>query len=318
MNEIRVIENNQTASPLTNVNRETAELIFSSVPANTVRAYAGALRRFRAWSNDTAIDQVTDAMLADYVTHLRNEGKSPSTIQIAVSAVNYAARYAGVSMPADVATKETLRAVRVNDALTRSQGGESHRRGQVTGLTWRDVARVCGFAEASGGIAGLRDSAMIQLMSDCLLRVSEVVAVNCSHLRRSALYIPRSKTDQMGEGKSLYVTQETRRAIKKYRERAGIERGALFRRIRRGGVVTNERLTAGSARRRIKHWAEIAGFQGVSGHSMRVGSAVSLAQKQASVVEMQQAGRWKDPKMPAHYAQAEIAEQGAIAKYKEQ
>ena len=36
----------------------------------------------------------------------------------------------------------------------------SSRRGQVTGLTWEDVARVCGFAEGSGSIAGLRDSAI--------------------------------------------------------------------------------------------------------------------------------------------------------------
>ena len=46
----------------------------------------------------------------------------------------------------------------------------------------------------------------------------------------------------------------------------------------------------------------------ISGHSLRVGSAVSLAQAGASVVDMQTAGRWADPKMPAHYARAELAE----------
>lgn len=52
------------------------------------------------------------------------------------------------------------------------------------------------------------------------------------------------------------------------------------------------------------------------GHSLRVGSAVSLAQAGASVVDMQVAGRWKSSQMPAHYARAEIAERGAIARYK--
>ena len=33
-----------------------------------------------------------------------------------------------------------------------------------------------------------------------------------------------------------------------------------------------------------------------------------------SVVDMQTAGRWADPKMPAHYARAELAERGAVAK----
>ena len=71
------------------------------------------------------------------------------------------------------------------------------------------------------------------------------------------------------------------------------------------------------ARDAIKRWAEAAGVEGfISGHSLRVGSAVSLAQAGASVVDMQTAGRWRDPKMPAHYASAELAERGAIARFK--
>ena len=68
------------------------------------------------------------------------------------------------------------------------------------------------------------------------------------------------------------------------------------------------------ARNAIKRWAAEAGVEGfISGHSLRVGSAVSLAQAGASVVDMQTAGRWADPKMPAHYARAELAERGAVA-----
>ena len=32
---------------------------------------------------------------------------------------------------------------------------------------------------------------------------------------------------------------------------------------------------------------------------------------------MQVAGRWQSPQMPAHYAKAELAERGAIARFKE-
>ena len=39
-----------------------------------------------------------------------------------------------------------------------------------------------------------------------------------------------------------------------------------------------------------------------SGHSLRVGAAVSMAQRVASLVAMQQAGGWRSPDMPAHYA----------------
>ena len=61
-----------------------------------------------------------------------------------------------------------------------------------------------------------------------------------------------------------------------------------------------------------------AGVEGfISGHSLRVGSAVSLAQACASVVDTQVAERWKSSQMPAYYAKAELAERGAIARFKD-
>ena len=90
----------------------------------------------------------------------------------------------------------------------------------------------------------------------------------------------------------LYVTSDTRRIIKRYCEKGGITQGALFRQVRRGDHIQSGRLSARSARCQIKHWAESAGVEGfISGHSLRVGSAVSLAQAGASVVDMQVAGR---------------------------
>ena len=61
--------------------------------------------------------------------------------------------------------------------------GKNRGRGQVDGLTWSDVERVCAYAEIDKSTAGLRDSALIRLMSDCLLRISEVVAVNVGDLK---------------------------------------------------------------------------------------------------------------------------------------
>ena len=159
---------------------------------------------------------------------------------------------------------------------------------------------------------------MIRLMSDCLLRVSEVVAVDVEDLNETTLTVRQSKTDQEGHGESLYVCASTRRVIKQYRQKAGIECGVLFRQIRRGDHVQSNGLTDFSARRIIQKRSIDAGVEGfISGHSLRVGSAVSLAQAGASVVDMQVAGRWKSSQMPAHYAKAELAERGAIARFKD-
>ena len=61
--------------------------------------------------------------------------------------------------------------------------------------------------------------------------------------------------------------------------------------------------------------AGVDGF--IYGHSFRIGSAVSLVQASATIVDMQVAGRWKSSHMPAHYAKAELAERGAIARFKD-
>ena len=293
-------------SAITVVNDDTKALIASSVSENTERNYRYWSKAIETWLGGRSLD---DGLLAEYITGLHAQGKSPATISQAVAAVRWQARNNGVEIVGEVTTR-TLAGIR--------REGKDRGRGQVDGLTWSDVERVCAFAEMDGSVAGLRDSALIRLMSDCLLRVSEAVAVNVEDVKDKTLIVRSSKTDQEGVGETLYVTSDTRRIINRYRAKAGIEGGALFRRVVRGDHVQVGRLTARSARRQITYWAELAGVEGfISGHSLRVGSAVSLAQAGASVVDMQVAGRWKSSQMPAHYAKAELAERGAIARFKE-
>ena len=189
----------------------------------------------------------------------------------------------------------------------------------MDGITWEEVEQICALAEAKGTVAGLRDSALIRLMSDCLLRISEAVAVNVEDVN-SALRVHQSKTNPGTTGipgMTLYIGDPTREAIQRYCEAADITDGPLFRWIRRGDNIAGTRLTIDGVRKIIQRRAREAGVEGkISGHSLRIGSAVSLAQAGASVVNMQVAGRWKSPQMPAHYARAELIEQGAIARFK--
>ena len=285
---------------------EVKRLMSVSLSPNTQRAYRHALDSFDVYLEGRVF---TDEELAKYITHLYKIGKSPSTISIAVAAVKWRLRKTNDSVNLPI-TDTTLTGIR--------REGKDRGRGQVTGLDWQQTERICAFAESEGTITGLRDSAMIRLMSDCLLRVSEVVSVDVSDFEKQTLIVGTSKTDQEGVATALYVTSETMDIIARYQKRAGISSGALFRRIRRGDHIQSERLTDFSARRIIKKRADDAGVDGfIAGHSLRVGSAVALAQAGASVVEMQIAGRWKSSQMPAHYAKSELAERGAIAKYKE-
>ena len=286
---------------------ETAFLIKASIAENTQKAYQRALQSLEIWLSGRTL---SDALLANYITTLYEEGKSPATIGQLVAAVKWQLKHQSQETLNFPITQATLAGIR--------RAGRDRGRGQVDGLIWQDVERVCIYAETEGTLVGLRDAAMIRLMSDCLLRISEVVAVNVSDLKDKTLTVHASKTDQEGAGETLYVCDATRNVLNQYRERADITRGAVFRHIRRGDHIQPTRLTPHSARRIIQKRAQAAGVEGfISGHSLRVGSAVSLAQAGASVVDMQVAGRWKSSQMPAHYAKAELAERGAIARFKD-
>ncbi len=290
------------------IKEETENLIKASIAPNTIKAYQRALAGLNNFLSDSS-QEFSDGALAAYLTQLHLDGKSPASIAIVAAAARWQLRNENKDYDLPV-TARTLAGIR--------REGKNRGRGQVKGLDWQDTERVCAFAESDGTIIGLRDSAMIRLMSDCLLRISEAVTVDVSDFKEKTLIVRQSKTDQEAEGVALYVTTATRKAIKKYRDKANIHEGALFRRIRRGGHVQPDRLTDFAARRIIQKRAANASMEGfIAGHSLRVGTAVSLAKAGATVVDMQVAGRWKSSQMPAHYAKAELAERGAIARYKE-
>ena len=278
------------------------EEIRANVSDNTLKAYEHATRRLEDWLDGRTLN---DAVLAEYIRFLHTEGKSPATINLLLSAVKWMAEYHGIEEVAGAITKRTWSDIR---GAKKPQG-----RKQADGLTWDEVERMCTVAESSETVAGLRDAAMISLMSDCLLRISEAVAVDVEDIGEEGLRIHRTE-----RGDALYICEETRRLIKHYRRKAGVESGALFRRIRFQNHVTEDRLGVKGAREAIQRRAAEAGVKGnISGHSLRVGSAVSLSDAGATVSEVQQAGRWQGPTMPARYVREAPAEQSPVERYKD-
>ena len=78
--------------------------------------------------------------------------------------------------------------------------------------------------------------------------------------------------------------------------------------------MTGDSLMPQSVREIVKRAAEILDIEGAAGHSLRIGSAQSLAERGASLVEMQNAGRWTSPRMPALYSWRTEASRSAVAR----
>lgn len=272
---------------------------------NTLKAYEHAKLKLQAWLEGR---KLTDTMLAEYIRNLYAEGKSAATINLVVAAVKWMIAYKGADYEVGPVTARVHSEIRME--------GKKQRRRLVDGLAWDDVERMCAAAESSESTSGLRDAAMISLMSDCLLRISEAVAVNVEDVTGEGLLVRGGEEEQAED--SLYICEPTRDFIKRYQKRAGIKSGALFRRIRYHTHVTADRLGVKGAREAIQRWAKEAGIKGtISGQSLRIGSALSLAEAGATVKEMQRAGRWLDPAMPARYVREAPPEQSPVERYKD-
>ena len=280
-----------------------ADLARASIATNTRRAYAAALRKFEG-----AAYPETDAGVAAYLGRLYEEGRSFACAAQVVAALRFRAKLRGQPSPVGTATARVLAGFR--------RQAQGRGRGQVTGVRWEQADRAMEMAERRGDLRGLRDAAILAVASDALLRVSEMTALDVSDvsLTEQTVRIRHSKTDQEGEGSVQYLGKPTVERVRAWLDAAGLTAGGLFRAVRRDHPH-GERLSVRSLRKIIGKRARAAGASGrLSGHSLRVGSAQSLATAGASLVEMQVAGRWQSPAMPGRYAQGQLAQQGAVAR----
>lgn len=282
------------------------------VAENTLRTYASALRGLDAWLSERRPGQaLDDAALAEYLAVLKSRGRSVASAGQVVAAVKRCALQRGEASPAGKKTAEMLRRYR----RTPNVGP-----GQVRGISWEEADEMRDFAARTGDSRGLRDAALISIMSDAMLRVSEVANVRVDDVAfeedgTARLLVRNGKTDQTGRGEVLFLGAPTTTRVREWIAAANIREGALFRRLPRGGAVSAFGIGAGSVRKVIVQRARAVGLEGrVSGHSLRVGSAQSLAKRGAGLVEMQKAGRWASPNMPAHYTRSQRVAEGAVAR----
>ena len=147
-------------------------------------------------------------VLADHLAARHDAGAAPTSISMTAAAVKAAARLSGRASPAGPETARVLAGIR--------REGRGRGRGQAKGLHWSAADTVAVLAANNGkrSVAGLRDAALVAFAADCLLRVSEAVAVQVADLApepdgSGRLTIRHAKTDQEGRSAVLYVGEPT-------------------------------------------------------------------------------------------------------------
>lgn len=264
--------------------------------AETRRSYARAWRSWESWCllHEHPLCPADDASLTEYLRGRGAAGCSPGTLRkdLAGIAAGHRARSVTLHCPG---TRAWLREVDQRAPRPR----------QVMGLDWRAVDLIAALTERAGDPLCIRDAALLRVGSDGLMRVGELAGLRVDDLsERGDAMTVMVRATKTRTTRTAYLGRPTARLVTAWlARRPGVRVGSLWA------------VTAHTVRRVIVARAAAAGIEGrVSGHSLRVGAAQSLAEAGASLVDMQIAGGWASPAMPAHYAAALLAERGAVAR----
>jgi integrase len=249
------------------------------------------------------------AFIDDCVT----AGKKPATIKRYVATISRVHIAAGLLNPC---SSEAVRLV-----LKKMGRETSARQDQAHPLGWKDIKE---FIDGAGeSLRADRERAMLCVAYETLARRGELVALEVRDIEfwpngTGQALIRRGKTDAEGQGRVAYLSRETVRWVKVWLVHAGIEEGAVFRRLV-GQTQVGGPLNPGSIAPIFKRVAQWIGMPArfvaaISGHSTRVGATQDLAALDIDLAAITQAGGWKSTRMPLQYAEKINASRSGMAR----
>jgi site-specific recombinase XerD len=274
--------------------KETIKRIDGAYAPATIRAYESNFERFIIFCdnrNSIAIP-ANDADITSYIQHLIKENLKSASIRIAIASISAIHRLNQYTDP----TRHSNVKLEIR-RMHRRLGRESK---QAIGINVSHLKEMLKTTDNS--LKGLRDKALLLTAYDCMCRRSEIVSLSLDDAiidqenESIKIKLRRSKTDQDGLGRWLYLTKEAQLAIIKWIEASKIDSGKLFRGITKVNK-TSKSLSCAQINRIFKSAAIKARLdqpliRNISGHSMRVGAAQDLLISGASLPMIMQRGRW--------------------------
>lgn len=274
--------------------KETIERIDGAYAPATIRAYKSNFERFIEFCDQEKIVAIpaNQETITRYIKNLSNGKLKSATIRIAVASISAIHRLNEYSDPTSHSNvKIELR------RMHRNLGRESK---QALGINAELLRKMLSTTDNS--LWGLRDKALLLTAYDSMCRRSELVSLQIddaiidTKTMSFKIKLRRSKTDQDGLGRWLYLSDMTQQALLAWINTSNIRTGKLFRGIKRGEIIS-EALSTAQVNRIYKSIAARSCVDGsvikhISGHSMRVGAAQDLLVSGASLPMIMQRGRW--------------------------
>jgi len=290
-----------TEGPLAAAVATAADYAAKAIAPGTITTYKGDWADFSGWARQYGVDPtvlpVHPVVVAAWLATLAPT-MGRSALRRRVAAIAWHHRSRGQVFPSGhAAIRDTLAGIR-----------RDHPRPvrPVAALTSVEVRRL--IAICPGDLAGLRDRALFLVGLAGAFRRSELVGIDVAHLRFGpdslVIRLPRSKTDQAGEGADVALPrtrgEETCpvRALEDWLRRAKIKRGPVFRRITAAGTI-EDRLTGDGIYKILRARAAAAQLtvhatERLSPHGLRAGMITEASLNGALDEQIMPHSRHKD------------------------
>ena len=230
-------------APGTAIDRDLLAAYAQAAASNSLRAFRADVTAFDSWCHTRGARPLpaSPQLVAAFLAARAGEGAAPASLTRYRASIAKLHRLCRLPDPCqDELIKLTLAAHRRAVGVAQKQARPLRFKGAVKdpladaprGINVRAALEAC-----DDSLTGLRDRALLSVAYDTGLRASELVAiavediVEALDLDARLLKIARSKGDQEGEGATAYLSPRSVSALTRWLDEAGIETGAVFRRV---------------------------------------------------------------------------------------
>lgn len=265
-----------------------AEYSAAEKSINTRKAYRSDWQHFSAWTaaHEVQLMPAEPATICAYIAELADSRVTASTISRRLAAIAYAHKLQGHEPPT---SSEIVRAV--FRGIRRRLGTAVTQKAPATA-----IALAAMLAAVPNTLGGRRDHALLLIGFAAALRRSEIVDLKVNDIEfteeGAIVHLPRSKTDQEGEGADVAIPRGTElkpiEALEAWLAAAKITEGPVFRQVAKGGRVKQNALSDKAVAEIVKRYAAAAGLdpRSFSGHSLRAGFVTSALEHGADLFKV--------------------------------
>jgi integrase len=260
---------------------------------NTRKAYQTDIRHFIAWGG---LLPTTPDIVINYLEN-HAETLNSRTLTRRLTALKNWHTYQGFPDP----TNHPL----VRKTLTGIKNVHGMPKAKAPAMTLETLVILSEHLMGRARLLDLRNMALLQIGFFGAFRRSELIAIQYADLtfvpEGVEIMIPRSKTDQGGEGQICAIPYGNEvlcpvTALQSWIEEAGITHGPIFRQLSKNGKISDKGISPGHVNITLKSMAQECNLpeaEFYSAHSLRRGFATQASKDGAPFGSIMQQGRWK-------------------------